>query len=73
MILGGILFAMMFCVVIAIIANSRGRSGFGWFFLSLIITPILSLILVLCLPKIESDDETPFTSGRYRSRLSRDS
>ena len=35
--------------VVAIIANSRGRSGFGWFMLSALFSPLLMGILVLAL------------------------
>ena len=45
-----IVFWVLFCVVVAVIANSKGRSGIAWFFLSVLISPVLGLILVLCLP-----------------------
>ena len=34
-------------VVIAAMAHNRGRSGFGWFWLSLLISPLVALIAVL--------------------------
>lgn len=37
-------------IVVGIIAGSRNRSGFGWFLLSLLISPLLTLILVALLP-----------------------
>lgn len=36
-----------FSVVVGIAASARGRSGFGWFLLSLVISPLIALILVL--------------------------
>jgi hypothetical protein len=36
-------------VVVAIIARSRGRSGFAWFLLALFFSPLLMLVLVLAL------------------------
>ena len=48
-----VLFWLMFAIVVGIIANSRNRSGFGWFLLSVLISPVLALILVLCLPSPE--------------------
>lgn len=42
---------LVFCFIVAAAASSRGRSGIGWFFLSLVISPLLSLILVLVLPR----------------------
>lgn len=49
--MGLILGWLVFAIVVAIIAPSRGRSAFGWFLLSLLISPVLGLILVLALPK----------------------
>ncbi len=43
---------LVFSVVVAVAASSRGRSGFGWFLLSFILSPLLAIILVLVLPKI---------------------
>lgn len=42
---------LIFSIVVGVAAGSRGRSGFGWFLLSAIISPLLALILVLILPK----------------------
>lgn len=41
---------LILAAVVWIVASARGRSGFGWFLLSaLLISPLLGLILVLCL------------------------
>lgn len=48
------IFWLLFSVVVGIIASSRGRSGFGWFLLSIIISPLLSLILVALLPSLKT-------------------
>lgn len=40
----------IFALLPAVIAPSRGRSGFGWFLISLVISPLFGLILVLALP-----------------------
>ena len=39
-------------IVIGVLANSRGRSGFGWFLLSWIITPLIAGLLALVLPNL---------------------
>ena len=52
-------FWILFSVVIAIGAGSRGRSGIGWFFLSLIFSPLLALILLLLLPSLRQDASAP--------------
>ena len=35
------------CLGVALLASNRGRSGVGWFFLSLLISPLLGFIFVL--------------------------
>jgi hypothetical protein len=49
------LFWIGFAVVVGVIAGNRGRSGFGWFLLACIISPLLAAILVLALgtPKVD--------------------
>lgn len=49
-----VFFWIVFCIVVAIIAKNKGRSGIAWFLLSLLISPLLALILVLVLkPAVE--------------------
>jgi len=38
-------------VLVAVFASSRNRSGFGWFLLSLFISPLITLIFLAILPK----------------------
>ncbi len=48
-----IFFWAMFAVVVGVFASSKGRSGFGWFLLSLIISPILGFLFVAVLPNLK--------------------
>jgi len=41
---------LMFAAIVGAAASSRGRSGFGWFLLSFVISPLLGLILVMVMP-----------------------
>jgi uncharacterized protein (DUF983 family) len=43
-------FWLLFAAIVGVAASSRGRSGFGWFLLSILISPLLGLILVLVIP-----------------------
>ena len=56
------------CIAVAILASKRGRSGFGWFLFSLILSPLLGLIFVLILDKKNGQDaqdvSAPATSLR---------
>jgi hypothetical protein len=45
-------FWLVFAVVVGIAASTRGRSGFLWFLLSCLISPLLGIILVLVLPAV---------------------
>lgn len=57
----------IFALLPAIIAPSRGRSGFGWFLVSLLISPLFGLILVLALPsraKVPADKDRQY--GRVK-------
>jgi hypothetical protein len=49
------LFWLFFAVIVGVIAANRGRSGFGWFLLSLVISPLLGAVLVLALgaPRVD--------------------
>jgi hypothetical protein len=44
------LFWFIFAVVIGVAASSRGRSGLGWWFLAMIISPLLAFVLLILLP-----------------------
>lgn len=39
-------FWVIFSLFVAAIANSRGRSGFGWFIVSILISPLISVIIL---------------------------
>lgn len=40
---------IVFAVLVGVLANRRGRNGVGWFFLSLIISPLIAGLFVLVL------------------------
>jgi hypothetical protein len=50
-----VLIWLTFAIVVGIAGNSRGRSGFGWFILAVIISPLIGLILVLVLPNLRME------------------
>jgi ribosomal protein L40E len=73
-------FWIVFCIVVAIVAKNKGRSGFAWFFLSFLISPLLALILVLALkPVVEEvvveevgfDGTRDLTNDAYKLFLSK--
>ena len=52
--------SVLLSIFIGLLASSRGRSGFGWFILSLDISPIITFILVLLM-----DDLSKLKSSSY--------
>jgi hypothetical protein len=44
---------LIFAGIVAILADSRGRSGFGWFILAVLISPLIGALLVLVLPNLK--------------------
>lgn len=41
---------VFFAILTALLAGRFGRSGFGWFCLALIISPLFAALLLICLP-----------------------
>jgi hypothetical protein len=50
------IFWCLFAIVVGVAANARGRDGVGWFFLALIISPLVALLLVPVMQKGGSPD-----------------
>ena len=63
-------------VACALIANSRGRSAIGWFFIGLLVPCFVGLILVLVLPdlKVQQERERRLAdeNRRLREKLRKD-
>lgn len=59
------LFWFVGAVVVGIIANARGRSGFGYAALSLILSPVIAVVLVLALPNLVMKSSTGETITQY--------
>jgi hypothetical protein len=51
-----------FACVCGVLANTRGRNGFGWFVLALLMSPILAGAFLLALPKGEGVAPGPHLS-----------
>jgi hypothetical protein len=62
-----IVFWIGFCAVPAIIASNKGRSAAGWFFGSILISPLLGGIIVACLPTLTGKlEQRAMSSGEMR-------
>jgi len=47
---------LMFAIIVGVSANSRGRSGFGWFVLAMVISPLIAILFLLALPNLRQQD-----------------
>lgn len=54
----------IFSFIAGIIAGSRGRSGIGYFLLSIILSPLIGIVLALALPAINPNAPNPKTHVR---------
>ena len=45
-------------IIVGVAANTRGRSGFGWFVFAILLSPLISGLLLLALPRVERVTET---------------
>lgn len=50
---GWVLVWIFFAVMVGALANSRGRSGFGFFMLSVVFSPLVGFAAALALPDLE--------------------
>lgn len=46
----------VFCLGVGALADSRGRSGFGYFLLSFFLSPLLGLVIVLVTRNVKEED-----------------
>lgn len=52
-----VLFWAVLAVCVGYLASKRGRSGFGWFLFSCILTPVVGVIMVALLPDLSKEDQ----------------
>ncbi len=64
-VLGALGLWVLLCVVVGFVAMGRGRSGFAWALLSMIITPLLAGLLLLLLRNLaDGTRPNPWTHVR---------
>lgn len=49
---GGIIFWLMFSIVVGVMASHRGRGGYGWFLLSCLLSPLLAFLFLVVSPNL---------------------
>ena len=61
----------IFAVLVGVAAASRGRSGLGWWFLSMLLSPLIGIIMVAILPSLKPSPAAGASSGgaeAYKTR-----
>jgi hypothetical protein len=61
--MGIFVFWVIMAVVIGLVANSRGFSGFGWFLYGLIIWPVALIHLLMAKPNTKVVEAQQLTTG----------
>jgi hypothetical protein len=64
-VLAGLVYLMASAGLVPYVAQQNGRSGFGWMFIALILTPLLALIALAAMPEAEPPPPlNPFDTER---------
>lgn len=65
--MGILIFWILFAVLVGVFAAHKGRSGVGFFFLAVLLSPIIAFIIALIVkPDRESLESDAITSGTMR-------
>ena len=60
-----------FAILIAVAARARGRNPAAWFFVSLILSPILALLLLIAFPILRRSDRAAFDDAELMKNIER--
>lgn len=61
-------FSLLFAILCAVVASSRGRSAFGWFFLGLFFS-IIALVILVVLPDLSVEERKERSRERSSDRM----
>lgn len=61
---GFVILWLLFAIGVGLLANARGRNGFGFFLLALVLSPLLGLIVVLVMRDEKAAQEAEDTRRR---------
>ncbi|SCX58807.1 zinc ribbon domain-containing protein [Variovorax sp. EL159] len=64
MIFSGFFFFLLLCVGAGIWASNRGRFGVGWFFISIIVSPVIAFILLAVMKDLSKDAAESVSGGQ---------
>jgi len=65
-----VVFWFLLAVAVGVLASNRGRSGVGWFLLSVVLSPLLGFIFVLVAKNLAAPVGVPQESGATHVRCS---
>ena len=62
-----VFFWLIFAILVGVFAGKKGRSGIGYFFLAVILSPLIGLIILLIAGENrEKAEEKKITSGDFK-------
>lgn len=62
--MGFVFFWLLFAVLVGFFANNKGRSGFGFFLLSLLLSPLIGFIIALLVkPELKVVEQKAIEQG----------
>jgi ABC-type transport system involved in cytochrome c biogenesis permease subunit len=56
-------------IIVGIAAGSRGRNGVGWFFVSILLSPVLALLLLLVFPPLKAQESLKSNDAELRKNI----
>jgi len=56
---------MVVSIIVGVAAGSRDRSGTRWFFISILLSPVLALLLLLVFPPLKAQESLEFNDAEF--------
>jgi predicted Zn-ribbon and HTH transcriptional regulator len=68
--MGYVLLWLLTCIVVGVLAPSRGRSGFGFFLLSFFLSPLIGLIVLLVVRNLAQERRDALARAEFNEKIS---
>ncbi|WP_274788766.1 zinc ribbon domain-containing protein [Salmonella enterica] len=59
-------FLLLLSVLVGVFASKRGRSGIGWFLVSVVLSPLIAFIILLVIRDIASEERAQLEAYRRK-------
>lgn len=61
-----VFFWLLWSVLVGVFASKRGRSGIGWFLVSVVLSPLIAFIILLVIRDIASEERAQLEAYRRK-------